>query len=418
MQKLFLATDGFPYGSTERNFVLPEIIRLRHIYDITVISHADMKQLAEGMGDLELPEDVALVHFPRPMVTVADKIKALLLYMIDGDGRREIREILADGKNRRKRLYQSLSFWAQSLSDQKTLRRSGLFSKDEPVIYYSFWYTYFCYSMVREGHRYPDVKIIARTHGHDLYHERVPGGRQPFRHQMEKRLESIVFACEYGRRYYGDKVKDVCTGADKLKVCKLGTDPPRRGMPDGDGEEWQLVSCSNAVPLKRIELIIDGLAHITGYHIHWTHMGDGSDLMRLQEYADHRLGPKKNIRYTFAGYVRNVALFYEQHHVDCFITTSSTEGGCPVSIQEAMSYGIPIIATAVGGITEMIGDNGILLTGDPCGEDVAEAIETIAGADKKTIKKMKESSYARWKAEFDVNDSYKRILAELQAISG
>lgn len=418
MQKLFLATDGFPYGSTERNFVLPEIVRLRQYYDITVISHADMKEIVAGAVYEEQLENVRLVHFPRPIITVADKIKALLLYIIDGDGRREIREILADRQNRRERLYQSLSFWAQSLSDQKTLHRSGLLNKNEPIIYYSFWYTYFCYSMVREGHRYPNVKIITRTHGHDLYHERVPGGRQPFKHQMEKRLERIVFACEYGKRYYGDKVKDAYIDSDKLKVCKLGTDPARRGMPIGDGGEWQLVSCSNAIPLKRIELIIDGLAQITEHNIHWTHIGDGSDLMRLQEYAGHRLGEKKNIRYTFAGYVRNVTLFYEQHQVDCFITTSSTEGGCPVSIQEAMSYGIPVIGTAVGGITEMIADNGILLSKDPQGEEVAKAIESIAGADKEIISKMKESSYARWKAEFDVNDSFQRILAELQAISG
>lgn len=417
MQKLFLATDGFPYGNTERNFVLPEIVRLQQYYDITVISHADMKQTVERAGCEELPENVRLVHFPRPIITAIDKIKALLLYIVDADGRREIREILADRPNRKERLYQSLSFWAQTLSDQKALRRSGLLSKDEPVIYYSFWYTYFCYSMIRERDRYPNVKVITRTHGHDLYHERVPGGRQPFKHQMEDGLERIVFACEYGRQYYEKQVMDIRTGSDKLKVCKLGTDPARRGMPIGNGEEWQLVSCSNAIPLKRIELIIDGLAQITEYNIHWTHIGDGSDLARLQEYAGRRLKQKKNIRYTFAGYIRNVALFYEQHQVDCFITTSSTEGGCPVSIQEAMSYGIPIIGTAVGGITEMIADNGILLSKDPHGEEVADVIGTIAGADKEIIDKMKESSYARWKAEFDINDSFQRILAELQAIS-
>lgn len=416
MQKLFFATDGFPYGSAERSFVLPEIVRLRQYYDITVISHADMKQTVESKEESELPEDVALVHFPRPIITAVDKIKALLLYIVDRDGRREIKEIFSARESRKERLYQSLSFWAQALSDQKMLRRSGLLSKDEPIIYYSFWYTYFCYSMVREGHRYPNVKIITRTHGHDLYHERVPGCRQPFKHQMEKGLESIVFACEFGRRYYTDKVKDDRTESDKLKVCKLGTDPAKHNMPIGMGEEWNLVSCSNAIPLKRIELIIDGLAQITEYNIHWTHIGDGSDIVRLREYAELKLGQKKNIRYTFAGYIRNVALFYEKHQVDCFITASSTEGGCPVSIQEAMSYGIPVIGTAVGGITEMITDNGILLSQDPRGEEVAEAIRTIAGADKDALKRMKESSYAGWKAEFDINDSFRRILSELQML--
>lgn len=416
MQKLLLATDSFPFGSAERTFVLPELVRLQQYYDITLISHADKTQAMEEAVVAGMPGNVKVIHFPRPVITLADKVKALFWFVADRDGRQEIKEILSERINVKERLYQSLSFFAQALSDQKMLYRSGLLRKDESILYYSYWYTYFCYSMTRLKYRYPNVKVIARTHGHDLYHERVPGCRQPFKHQMEKNLESIVFACEYGRKYYEKEAKSFGMDGGKLLVCKLGTEPAGRRMPITNGGEWQLVSCSNVIPLKRIECIIDGLAQITDRKIHWTHIGDGSELIRLQEYAKKKLDKRSNIRYTFTGFLRDVSLFYEQNQIDCFITTSSTEGGCPVSIQEAMSYGVPIIGTDVGGITEMIEGNGILLSADPDGTEVAGAIEKIAGLDTQVLRTMKDNSYAKWKREFDINDAFEKILTVLQKL--
>ena len=60
-------------------------------------------------------------------------------------------------------------------------------------------------------------------------------------------------------------------------------------MPVGQGEEWEFLSCSNMIPLKRIQLIVDGLAQVEGLKIHWTHIGDGSERRRLQDYAEQKL---------------------------------------------------------------------------------------------------------------------------------
>lgn len=54
----------------------------------------------------------------------------------------------------------------------------------------------------------------------------------------------------------------------------------------------------------------------------------------------------------------------------------STSEGVPVSIMEVQSYGIPVIATNVGGTGEIIDkDNGILLPSCPSLEDVVAALE-------------------------------------------
>lgn len=415
MRKLILATESFPYGKSEFTFILPELERLRQRYEVILLSHADREQQRAGIF-CEIPEDVKVICLGRPELSVFDKLKALMLFLGDRDGQAEMKEIFKSRTAVKERLYQSISFYAQALADQKRLRQSGVLTTEEKAIYYSFWYSYFCYSMAREMNRYPNIHMVTRTHGIDLYHERIPGGRQPYRHQMERKLDAILFACEYGAKYYESCVKDERTKKNILHVCKLGIEQPGRQMPVSQKEEKELLSCSNMIPLKRIHLIIDGLAQIEEEKIHWTHIGDGSEMQRLREYAEKKLGNKGNIRYTFAGFVEDVRAYYEHDQVDCFITTSETEGGCPVSIQEAMSYAVPVIGTSVGGITEMIADNGILLPKEATAEEIAEAVRKIASLDEEKLQKVKAASYQKWAAEFDADRSFDRLYEILKII--
>lgn len=414
MTKILLATENFPYGRGEKSFVQPELSRLAKEYDATVISHADERQTAEGKEEAWLPDGVRVITHPRPKLNGRDKLRALLGFLTDRECWEEIKEIFRGKKRRAARLYQSLSFYAQTLADQRMLIKSGLLSGKEEIICYSFWYDYYCYSMVREKKKYPNVRILSRTHGRDLYHERVPGGRQPFRAQMERGMDGIVFACAYGREYYDRCVKSEAFPSEKLYVCRLGTEPASRFMPPHEDGPWQLLSCSNVIPLKRIERIIDGLSLIDGISVCWTHIGDGESMEAVRAYAAEKLGKKENIRYAFTGYMENVDAWYRQKQVDCFITTSSTEGGCPVSIQEAMSYGVPIIGTDVGGITEMLDGNGILLSPDPCAAEVAEAVCRICGGEAQEQMRMKKRSLSLWEEMFSAEKCWRRMRQTLE----
>lgn len=109
MRKLILATEGFPYGKGEKTFILPELERLRQYFDITILSHADPRQLREGMTE-DLPENVRLVCFGRPQLSAFDKVRALLLFLLDREGWMEIGEIIRGETNKRERFYQSLCF--------------------------------------------------------------------------------------------------------------------------------------------------------------------------------------------------------------------------------------------------------------------------------------------------------------------
>ena len=92
--------------------------------------------------------------------------------------------------------------------------------------------------------------------------------------------------------------------------------------------------------------------------IHWVHIGDGPERVNIEALISQINNPK--IKVLLLGQLPNeeVLHYYETHPVDLFINVSSFEG-IPVSIMEAMSRGIPVAATPVGGIPEIVNqDNG------------------------------------------------------------
>ena len=72
------------------------------------------------------------------------------------------------------------------------------------------------------------------------------------------------------------------------------------------------------------------------------------------------------------------------NQADVFILPSRNEG-LPISILEAMSYGCAIISSPVGGIPEVVTDNGILVEPGNTGQ-IYEAIKTLT--DRELVKTM------------------------------
>jgi glycosyltransferase involved in cell wall biosynthesis len=85
--------------------------------------------------------------------------------------------------------------------------------------------------------------------------------------------------------------------------------------------------------------------------------GEGPERVRLEELCT-RLGVADSVR--MLGYQRDVAACYQV--ADVFALPSYSEGS-PNVLLEAMDAGVPIVATAVGGVGEMIrdGEHGLLV---------------------------------------------------------
>ena len=94
---------------------------------------------------------------------------------------------------------------------------------------------------------------------------------------------------------------------------------------------------------------------------------------------------------SFEGWVNGEKKKELLEWANCFILPSYNEG-LPISILEAMSYGMPIISTPVGGITEVVKDgrNGVIVTpGDK--EQIWQAIKQYINNPDKIVHDGKES---------------------------
>ncbi len=107
--------------------------------------------------------------------------------------------------------------------------------------------------------------------------------------------------------------------------------------------------------------------------------------------------------------------FYQKNPADVFINVSSTEG-TPVSVMEAASCGIPIIATSVGGNPEIVSErNGILLNPDLTADEIAKAILTVLDHPETATSKRK-GSRAVWMERYNADANFRAFAERLKAI--
>lgn len=100
-------------------------------------------------------------------------------------------------------------------------------------------------------------------------------------------------------------------------------------------------------------------------------LGDGELMEETKAYAE-ALGIAGNVH--FLGSQSNVYPYLNQ--ADLFLLPSTFEG-MPMTIIEAMGTGLPIVASKVGGVPDMLqnGESGLLVSCDP--EETAQAVLTL-----------------------------------------
>lgn len=403
---LYLITNDFPYGDGEGSFILPELPYLKQKFDITIISHSLSMVLTE-----QVDGDIKVIHYTRK-ASVWQKICDSLCYFFERDAYQEIREIIRSKSNVLGKIVESVLFYEEARRFKRFLVKENVIDKERLGVIYCYWYTFYCYTVSKLFAGNTKLKIVTRTHRYDLYDEGTRFGRQMFKRQMDRHLDAVIFIAEHGRRYYLNKYQIDGDWKKKYVLYRLGVQAAQRPMllEMSNKTEFLLVSCSLIIPRKRVELIVDGLKHIDNFCIRWVHFGDGIDFLNLQNYAYMKLGNMDNISYEFKGLCKTeeIIRFYTQNHVDAFITTTQSEG-CPVSIQEAMACGIPIIGTSVAEIPYMIKGNGYLLSENPNGREIAEVIQRMITLSDEEMLYMRKKSYELWHQEFNVSNNASRF---------
>lgn len=281
-------------------------------------------------------------------------------------------------------------------------------------IFYSFWFdTSTLGSLILKGYN-SRIIVITRSHNFDLFEYRHEDSYIPYRSLIVSKLDRIFPCMSNGADYLKNKYNIKNTFYSYLGI----NDNKQINKPSSDGI-LRLVSCSNMNQIKRVNLIIEALEIISNEYknilINWTHFGHGQLYDNLNDLAKSKL--KDNVSYNLKGHVELKEIFnhYKGNPIDIFINVSSAEGQ-PVSIKEAISYGIPIIATDVGGNSEIVSDNnGILLTDNPTPMDIVIAILWFYNNPMKALK-MRENSRKLFLNKYASDVVYPDFISKIREI--
>lgn len=256
--------------------------------------------------------------------------------------------------------------------------------RSQPVILYSYWMHHAALGAAMLD--LPDTLRVSRVHGFDLYVERRNPPYLPFHEQTINRLDWVCPISQDGLNTLSNLYPRL---AHRLRLFRLGVEDGQKGSrPSPDGV-LRVVSCSTLTPVKRVGLIADALA-LCNFPVHWTHFGRGEQRAAVEQKA---AALPAHVQVELKGYVDNPTLLqhYRENPVDLFLNVSSSEG-LPVTLMEAASYGIPIAATSVGGVNEIVTSrSGWLLPANPTPQQIADVLRA---ASELSLTQRQEMAYA------------------------
>ena len=172
----------------------------------------------------------------------------------------------------------------------------------------------------------------------------------------------------------------------------------------------RLISVGRLIGSKRFDRFISLIARLRlrlGCEVNGTIVGDGPLRERLRAQASALGLPSSAIE--LRGSLAELAPVYRQ--ADVFVMTSEYEG-TPNVLLEAMASGLPVVATNVGGVPEIIrhGQNGFLVDGDD-DEGLCAALERLSREPQ-----LRFSMGQQGHAYVQANHSMDRLPAMLSAL--
>lgn len=260
-----------------------------------------------------------------------------------------------------------------------------------------------------------NVRIVTRAHGYDIFDERIIFRSHYLRNFSLSKIEKVFVCSQTGAEY----IKNFyCQYAHKIKTSYLGTTKLFDGfaIPNENLSNLTFLSVSRVHPIKRVPLIYTFLSHLAcrypNIEFEWIHIGDGEEFSKVEKKI--RTRKPNNLTPRLFGSLANevVQEIYLRQPIDWFIHLSSSEG-LGLALVEALSYGVPVIATNVGGVHEVVSENvGILL-------DEPTAIETFIIkisefiTDRSAYLELRRNAVTHWQELFDArhlrNDFVKEI---------
>jgi len=409
VENLILIDNRFPYESGE-TFLESEIpfavANTKNLFIIPLYAKDRSSNRIINIDNVQIINEILSVGTLETLIGALRAFFAPIVW-------REFRYLVVEKKLSYKNLKKIINIyrlsWIKYLKAKKWIEQQKITGD---TVIYSYWLDTGAVVASMLKTKLNNAVAISRAHGFDLYLERNDG-YIPFQRYKLSQLDYVFPISEQGTNYLNEQYPKAF---EKIITQRLGTNNHGGRIADSDSL-FQIASCSNLVALKRVDKILEALSKITDIKIEWHHFGDGSERTKLQELAINVL--KSNVRFYFHGNVANAELmkWYKGHSIDIFINVSEAEG-LPVSIMEAMSFGIPAIATNVGGTSEIVSDgiNGSLLDKEFTVDELVNNIRQfyLMDIDKKNL--YRKNARKTWETSFNAKRNYSLFYERLATI--
>ena len=252
-----------------------------------------------------------------------------------------------------------------------------LISLPASSIYYSYWSSVDGMSALLAAKK-TGAKSIVRNHGSDFYLD-SDGDPRPFvsyLHAPDSSPTLHVYLSEKARAYASANFGSAPSLVSPIGISLEKRDDTGLASTLSGSAPFTLVSASTSSAVKRLRLISEvfhGLAEV-GILKRWIHFGCSAEELSLAAQID--LAGERNIEcrgsLTNAEFRANLELLSDA----VFINLSSSEG-LPVTLLEASAAGLPVIATDVGSVADLIDEStGLLLSPELGATSAIRAIES------------------------------------------
>lgn len=258
-------------------------------------------------------------------------------------------------------------------------------------------------------HRFTGIPFSFTAHGSDLHRQK---------HMLAEKVRQAAFVVAISS-YNRDAIVNHCgpQSSDKIKTIHCGVDletfRPTAKVRRGN-DILQIICVGTLHEVKGQSFLIRAVSQMrsNGIDTHLHFVGDGPDLAMLQRLA---VQESLDTRVTFHGTKTRDELVELLQNADVLAapsvpTSDGRREGIPVVLMEGMACGLPVVASRLSGIPELVNSDDVGLLVEPkdiCG--LAGAFELLA-QDKGLRTQMGRNARQRIADEFALHNNAKKLI--------
>lgn len=418
-ETIFLFTKKFPFGHQE-TYLFNELPYLVKSFDQVIIIPYDEFEYTENANRIKEDESLKILRINKinnPLGFFGKLKRELMVWKILSYELMKGREPANHFKYRKRNLSQLRQSYNNALSLKHFITQHSF----EHIILYNYWLHggIIISGLLNKLSKPVEYPVVSRAHAYDVYHKDwytlYPGSSYLF------------LGFEKWKVFNTDKIYPISTHAlnhfhnlfpqlkEKFEISRLGVLEHQRVDNPVQAEELVLVSCSNINDNKRIDRIPEIISYIDK-KVKWFHFGKGSDSDTAkvkQEIEKYNLENSCQLM----GFKPNAEVidFYKTNRVDLFLNLSQIEG-IPVSLMEAASFGIPMLATKTIGNPEIVNEeNGFLVEIDFDARQIADGL-TAYFKDERAVSNKREASYQTFLQKYNASINYPHFIEHIKNI--